>query len=311
MASSAEILSLDEIDYKSKVKFLLYIVLVFFLFSMAFLNFYPIGDKLKSQIKILTQNNPGCNPNFDEIRMEWLLPKIIVSDLSVPAACLGRQGEDLKFNFVKLNYHFISFSPFGLPFRLDTEVAGQPISLYYVQGIGKQMIRLKDQKLVLNRLQPLIGANFKLAGNLTVDLNLLMVNNQIDKLTFKAQSKDLQIPAQNLNLQGLPVPLPSLKMNEFFVEANSDVPPRISIDRLILGDPESPVRANFKGSIELMNGAVGMSPMSLTGELALSEQFNQQTVGMVKNFLSSYTQKDGFYQLKIGGTLGAPAPMAP
>ena len=135
MASSAEIISLDEINYKSKVKFILYLLLAFFLFSMAFLNFYPIGEKLKSQIKVLTKNNPGCNPNFDEIRMEWLLPKLIISDLSVPAACLGRQGEDLKFNFVKLNYHFISFAPFGLPFRLDTEIAGNQFLFIMFRGL--------------------------------------------------------------------------------------------------------------------------------------------------------------------------------
>ena len=307
MASSAEILSLDEINYKSKVKVILYIMLASILFSMAFLNFYPVGEKLKSQIKILTKNNPGCNPNFDQMRMEWLFPKLIVSDLTVPAACLGREGDDLKFNYVKLNYHFISFSPFGLPFRLDTEIAGQPLSLYYVQGLGKQMIRLKDQKLGLNRLQPLIGGNFKLAGSVTVDLNLLMQNNQIKKLSLKAQSKDLQIPGQNIQN----IDVPNMKMNEFFLDAISETPPRVSVDRLILGDPDSPVRANFKGSIELMNGAVGMSPMNLTGEVAFSEEFNKQTMNIVETLLGAFNQKDGFYQMKLGGTLGAPKPMAP
>jgi hypothetical protein len=305
-ASSAEIISLDEIQYKSKVKFILYFLLTFFLFSMAFLNFYPIGEKLKSQIKLLTKNNPGCNPSFDEIRMEWLMPKIIVSDLVVPALCLGRQGEDLKFNFVKLNYHFISFSPFGLPFRLDSEIAGQPVSLYYVQGIGKQMIRLKDQKLVLNRLQPLLGGSFKLAGSVTVDLNLLMEGNLINKLSLKAQSKDLQIPSQSIES----FTLPNMKLNEFYVEANSETPPRVAVDRLIIGDPDSPIRANFKGKIELMNTGIAFSPLELTGEMAFSDSF-KQSMPIIDMMFQSFTQRDGFYQLKLGGTLGAPKPMAP
>jgi type II secretion system protein N len=304
--TSAEIVSLDEIQYKSKVKLVLYFLLTFFLFSMAFLNFYPVGEKLKSQIKLLTKNNPGCNPSFDEIRMEWLLPKIIISDLNIPAACLGRQGEDLKFNFVKLNYHFISFSPLGLPFRLDTEISGQPVSLYYVQGIGKQMIRLKDQKLVLNRLQPLLGGSFKLAGAVTVDLNLLMVANQINKLSFKAQSKDLQIPSQSIQS----FTLPNLKLNEFYIEANSEVPPRVTVDRLIIGDPDSPIRANFKGKIELVNGGMAFSPLELNGEMAFSESF-KQSMPLIDMMFQSFAQRDGFYQLKLGGTLGAPKPMAP
>lgn len=305
MAASAEISSLDNINYKSKVKLILYVLIVFFLFVFAFMNFYPIGDKLKVFLKSNLKGT-GCNPDFDEIRMEWVLPKVVVSNLVLPASCLGRSGEPLKFSHLTLNYQLINFAPFGLPFRLDTELNGQPLTVYFVQGFGQRLIRLKDQTIALARLQPLMGGNFKLAGNVTVDLNLTLANNVMKGLNLIAESRDLQIPSQSI--QGFTAP--NLRINTLRIDANSDTPPRVNVDKLILGDAESPLRANFKGRIDLQDGAVAFSPLNLTGEVAFSENFKQQ-LPLIDMMFQSFTQKDGFYQIRLGGTLGAPKPSAP
>lgn len=300
--ATSEIQSLGEINYKSKIKIYFYILIVFFLFVFAFMNFFPVGDKLKSFMRSSLQGT-GCNPDFDQIRMEWVMPKIVISNLELPAGCLGRMGDPLKFAHVTLNYQLINFSPFGLPFRLDTELNGQPLTVYFVQGFGTQMIRLKDQSISLPRLQPLMGGEFKLGGNLMVDLNLSMEKQKLRSLHFIAQSKDLQIPSQNI--QGFTTP--NMKINDLRIEANSENPPRISIDKLILGDTDSPLRANFKGRIDLQEGAIQFSPMDLAGEVAFSQNF-KQAVPLVDMMFQSFTQKDGFYQIRLGGTLGAPKP---
>ena len=305
MAIATEIQSLNEIQYKSKIKVLLLILMVFFLFVISFLNFYPIGDKIKSVIKT-SFNGKGCNPDFDEIHMEWLLPKIVVTNLSIPANCLERAGEPLRFSHLTLNYNIINFMPFGLPFRIDTSFGGQTISLYYVLGFNSQMIRLKDQTLNLTKLQPLFGERFKIAGNLTTDLNVSMSKNIITHLDLKAQSKDLQIPPQNI--EGFTTP--SLKLNEFYLEAASDTHPRIKIEKLIMGDTDSPLRANFKGKIDLQEGNSSMSPLDLSGEIAFSENF-RQALPLIDMMFQSFSQKDGFYQVRLGGTLGSPKPIAP
>jgi type II secretion system protein N len=305
MAIATEIQSLNEIQYKSKIKVLLLILMVFFLFVFSFLNFYPIGDKIKSVIKT-SFNGKGCNPDFDEIHMEWLMPKIIVTNLSIPASCLERAGEPLRFSYLTLNYNIINFMPFGLPFRIDTSFGGQAISLYYVLGFNSQMIRLKDQTLNLTKLQPLFGERFKIAGNITTDLNVSMSKNIINHLDLKAQSKDLQIPPQNI--EGFTTP--PLKLNEFYLEAASDTHPRIKIEKLIMGDTDSPLRANFKGKIDLQDGNTSMSPLDLSGEIAFSENF-RQALPLIDMMFQSFNQKDGFYQVRLGGTLGSPKPIAP
>lgn len=305
MATATEIQSLGEIQYKSKIKIFLLILMVIFLFVFSFLNFYPIGDKLKSVIKTAS-NGRGCNPDFDKIHMEWFMPKIVVTNLVIPANCLERTGEPLKFSHLTINYTIINFAPFGLPFRVDTDLAGQPLTVYFVQGIGQQMLRLKDQTLDLARLEPLIGDKVKLAGRVTLDLNLTTSKNSLNNLVLKAQSKNLQIPAQNL--QGFTTP--PMKLNEFYLETTSEISPRIQIEKLIIGDTESPLRANFKGKIDLQEGNTAMSPLDLVGEVSFSENF-RQSLPLVDMMFQSFTQKDGFYQIRVGGTLGAPKPIMP
>lgn len=304
MATLTELQSLNQIEYKSKVKIYFYILIAGFLFSTAFLNFYPIGDKFKSVLKS-TLKGTACNPDFDQIRVEWLMPKIVVTDLNLPASCLGRTGEALKFNHLTVNFNFINFAPFGIPFKIETEMSGQPLTVYFVQGINNQMIRLKDQNISLARIQPLLG-EFKIGGNIVVDLNLHMINKNIQDLAFKAQSKDFQIPPQSI--QGFTTP--TLKLNELYLEANSSNGSKITIDKLILGDTDSPMRANFKGRISLQEGAVAMSPLDMAGEVAFNENL-KQTLPLIDILFQSFAQRDGFYQVRLGGTLGAPKPLSP
>ena len=133
-----------------------------------------------------------------------------------------------------------------------------------------------------------------------------MSKNIITHLDLKAQSKDLQIPPQNI--EGFTTP--SLKLNEFYLEAASDTHPRIKIEKLIMGDTDSPLRANFKGKIDLQEGNSSMSPLDLSGEIAFSENF-RQALPLIDMMFQSFSQKDGFYQVRLGGTLGSPKPIAP
>jgi hypothetical protein len=179
---------------------------------------------------------------------------------------------------------------------------GQPLEVYFVQGFGKRLVRLKDQAINLPRLAPLMGGKFKLAGNVTVDMSALMTNNNaIQELTLKAQSKDFQIPPQSI--EGFTTPV--MKVNDLYIEANTENPPRVTVDKMIIGDTDSPMRANFKGRIDLQQGNMAFSALDLGGEIAFSENF-KQTVPLVDLFFQSYPQKDGFYQIRLGGTLGAP-----
>lgn len=304
MATITEMRSLEEINYKSKIKIILLAGLAFMTFSFAFINTYPMGEKLKGFVKTQMKGT-GCHPDFSDIRMEFFLPRIVITDPVIPAACLGKQGEPLKFNFLTINWHIINFSPIGIPFRIDTEFNGQPLSVYYVLGINQQLVRLKDQKIVLSRLVDFLG-KFKMAGSVMVDLSLVTSKDIVKEFSLKAASKDFTIPSQDL--EGFTVP--ALKVNDFYLEASSEGQPKVSIDKLILGDSNSPIRANFRGRIDLVSGNTASSPLNLAGEVAFSDNF-KETLPLIDMMFQSFTQKDGFYQIRLGGTLGSPKPQAP
>lgn len=304
MATITEMRSLEEINYKSKIKIILLAVLAFLTFTFAFMNTYPMGEKLKGFVNAQMKGT-GCHPDFSDIRMEFFLPRIVITDPVIPAACLGKQGEPLKFNFLTINWHIINFSPIGIPFRIDTEFNGQPLSVYYVLGINQQLVRLKDQKIVLSRLEEFLG-KFKMAGSVMMDLSLVTSKDIVKEFSLKAASKDFTIPSQDL--EGFTVP--ALKVNDFYLEASSEGQPKVNIDKLILGDSNSPIRANFRGRIDLVSGNTASSPLNLAGEVAFSDNF-KETVPLIDMMFQSFTQKDGFYQIRLGGTLGSPKPQAP
>ena len=306
MASIAvsEIYSLEELNYQGKLRYFLLGLVGVGLFISAFLNYYPINDKLKAIAQpYLRQAN--CNADWEKVRIDFLLPKLVVSDLTIPSSCFGKAGEPLKLSFININYQLINLSPFGLPFRVDTELGGQPVSLHLVFGFGQKMFRLKDQTINISKLQPLLG-DFKLEGDVTVDASVLTSGNTLQSLAFKAASKNLEIPTQTI--QGFN--LQSVRLNEFFAEANGANPPRITIDKLVLGDRNSHIRANFKGKINLLQDRVAMSGVDLKGEVAFSDAF-KQSLPLVDMMFQSFAQKDGFYQVRLGGTLGAVKPLAP
>jgi len=298
--STAEMNSLEEIQYKSKIQKFILIFLCSLLFVFSFISYFPIGDKIKSMIQTPQSQ---CKIDFDDITFEWFLPKLVIKNLDVPAQCLGKSGESYTFDYVKASYQLVSFSPLGLPFKLETELNGLPITLYYVQGIGVQHIRLKDHEFSLNKLESLIGNKFKLNGRMLVDLTLKLKEKSLQELELKVSSKDIAIPSQNI--QGFN--LAKVNLQELYIEAESSGPDRINVSKFIIGDASSAVRANFKGKINLNQEMISFSMVDLTGEVAFSESF-KQNLPLIDLLFGSYTQKDGFYQMRLSGTLGSIQP---
>lgn len=299
-AISAEIKSLDEINYSSKIKWFLLSIACFFLFFMSFISFYPIGDKIKEQIKTHLANVPGCRPDFEQIRVEWFLPKIVISDLVVPSACLNKVGDPLKFRHLTLNFNLLSFAPFGPLFKLSTDLSGQPLEVYYAIGFGGQLIRLDQQKLHLGRLGPLLSDSFKMQGDVILDAKIIMDQATLKDVKVYARSRNFVIPPQSI--QGFT--LNFLKVNDFSLKANQEEgTERLMIEEMILGDANSPVRAKFQGPIQINQKVLSFSSVNIKGEVFFSESFKQENP-WIDLITGPYSQKDGFYQVKLGGTLG-------
>ena len=99
--------------------------------------------------------------------------------------------------------------------------------------------------------------------------------------------------------------LPTLRLNNILIQAKSDKNNNLVVEKLIAGDESSPIRMNFKGEVKVNSRNIGFSNIDLKGELQLSEELLQK-FSIIKIFLNSFDQKDGFYQIHLKGTINSP-----
>ncbi len=298
MATTSELKSLDEISYRIQSKLIFAILIPMFLFFAAFVLNFPIATKIKHYIK-KSLVTPQCQINFKDLSLEAFLPKVIISDVYIPKTCSTLLKEDLKLSQLTVKWQIINFFPFGIPLKAESTISGQNLEFYYVQGINQSLIRLKDQTIDFRKID--LPTSIKLGGKILLDLNLLVKNQNLDEFNLKVTSNNLILPSQNF--EGFQ--FPELNLKDFFIEANTEGNPKINVQKFIVGTPDSPLRASFKGSINYKNQNVSFSPISLNGELFFSQDLKEK-IPLLEMFFQSYNQKDGFYQLKLGGTLGAP-----
>jgi type II secretion system protein N len=309
MATVSESQSLNEINYrpKSRLGTLAVLVIAFFLFLLAFLRYFPVGSFIRSMADpYLRQAN--CRASYDDVDIGLLLPRLVVTNVTIPASCLGGTGEPIQLSHLTINYQLINFAPFGLPFRVDTELSGQPLSIHYVLGFGDHMVRLKDQALNLSRLQPILLPQFRLGGTVTVDLTARMDNQAMKSFNLIVASRNFEIPAQTI--EALSLNVPNLRINNLKLLAHATGPQRIVVDDFVIGDENSPLLASFKGRVDLQAGNIAFSPLDLRGELAVSEQLRAD-LGLLDMLLAPYPKTDRHHQIRISGTLASPKGSAP
>ena len=303
MSSTKEI---EDIDYsmpklgKLKWFFLIGVSTLLFLFLS-----FPIKQMIHSTLQSQLASIPGCPLTYKEIKFEFLLPKILVKDVNIPMSCFKRPGAPLKLKQIALNWRGFNFVPFGPHFKLKTNIFGNDIAAFYSLGLGSQVIKVQDLKFKLDSLKQIMP-QLRLAGFLKVN-SLIKFNSQGPQdIKLTIQSKNLNLPPQEV----MKFKLPNLQINNFFVKANMIKPNELQINDFILGDTESPIRANFKGKIKLNQKFLKSSQLDLDGEVAFSQIFLEQ-FAIIKLFMNKFTKKDDFYQLHFDGPITAPNVVSP
>lgn len=302
--ASAEIRQLDQVDYSLGIKRLLIMAAGLGLFSIAFLSNFPLEQKIERLVKAELAKLPGCRPIFEGLKFEFLLPKVVLTDVALPASCFGDgTGDDMTMRHLTLHFLGPNFAPMGLAFMLEGELHGQPLHIRYATGIGSQAVNIQEEGMNLSKVSTAIPKFPKLEGRMDVNLKAIIKGQQLQDLQFLAQSKSLVVPTQGLG----DFRLPRIALGNFALKAQTEGK-KIKVEQLTLGQSESPIRANFKGTVTPAAGNLAFSPVDLTGEAAFSPEF-LQSFSILNLMLGSFTQKDGFYQIRLGGTLGQMAPM--
>lgn len=296
---------LETIDYSfPKIGKSKWIVVIITIFLLGIIVYFPFMYKVKSLVKTQLNKVPGCSVDYQDIQLEFFLPKVIVKDLVVPQSCFGKFGDPLKMENVFVNFRGLSFSPFGPHFKIETNLNGLPISSYLTTGIGGIAINIKENEIDLKKLKTLLP-KINLAGKVKIDALVKLEGQKISDLKLNVRSKDFTLPGQNI--QGFK--LGTMRLNNLLIKANMNGK-KLIVEDFILGDDESPIRANFKGNIALNQRNITSSQLDLIGETAFSSQFLEK-YAIIKLVMNKFDKKDEFYQIKLTGPLMRPKPSSP
>lgn len=282
-----------------------WIIAISFTFIFSVFIYFPISEKINNTVQGLLATNPQCAISYEDISFSFFLPKIIISNLNIPGRCMGSGKKDIFLKETFLNIRGLSFTPFGPHFLLETELYKNKIEAYFTIGMGSFALNLQEAKLNLKNLKELIPM-VKLEGDVTIDALVEFDTKSITDLKAHIYSKDLIIPAQKISAFSLS----PLNIQNFLLKANKTGSNKIQIEELIVGNTNSPIRANFKGPIKLNQRNMSMSQLDLLGEVAFSKSFLEK-YSVINLVMGKFTKKDEFYQIKLTGPLTRPNPTSP
>lgn len=293
---------LEEIDYNlprlGKSKWITSTLIVFIL---GFIAYFPFMYKVKSTVKKQLNGIPGCSVDYDDINLEFFLPKVIIKDLVVPQSCFGKFGDPLKMDALYFYFRGLSFSPFGPHFKIETNLQGLPIESYLTAGIGGIAINLRENVIEMKKLKKLLPA-LNLSGKVTIDALVKLSGQKLSDLKLNIRSKDFTLPGQDI--KGFK--LATMRLNNLLLKADL-VGKKLKVHDFILGDEEAAVRANFKGHINMNQRNFIASTLDLSGEVAFSNDFLEK-YAIIKLVMNKFDKKDEFYQIKLSGPLSRPKP---
>jgi hypothetical protein len=297
--------ALQELNYSLKIpKFILSFTL-FLLFVSGFLSVFSILPSLETKIRALTTKNPACPLSFEQLDFEWFAPKIVLKNIQLPAVCFSGL-QSLNLPYVYLKFGGPSFSPFGLSFQVQTEIEKQNLSTQIVLGIGEVVAKIEEEKMDLKALSVFLPKGIQLEGLAQVYIRAHLQAQILHDFKMNIESSNFTVPRQSI----AGFNLSQLDLKKFALRAHTEAPSVVQLDEWILGEPQTPVRSKFSGKIKLNPRLMSQSQLDLKGEVAFSKEF-LETYSVLNLLLQSFTQKDGFYQIKLGGTLAqiTPSPL--
>lgn len=282
-------------------KWISYILIIF---VVTVILYFPFLMTVESLVKSSLTKIQGCPIQISELNFELFSPKIIIPKTTVPKRCLGQSGSPIILEQTKLLFRGFTFSPFGPHFKLETNLLSNNIEALITTGISETKVNINDNKISLQSLQEVFD-QVKLNGDIKINAVVNLKSNKLNDLKLTMNSSNFGLSSQkvqNFNIY-------ALKIRNLNLIAEMDKG-KIQLKNFILGDKDSPIRANFKGFITPNNNDFSRSISNLKGEVAFSKEFEEQ-YSFLNLLMGGYTKKDRFYQLEIKGPLGYPSIKSP
>ncbi len=292
--------------YKTKKTTILMIVIFASLSLIAgFIMNFSLEDRILGLIHDGLKKNRSCPMFYKEAKVSYFLPGIAISDLEISPRCLRAQ-RGLMIKDIDFSLGLPSITPMGVTFTSQiSEIDGlaSTINLKSIHNISTQYIRIEESTLNLASLEAIMG-KLKVEGSLNMTAFMSTDLKSIKDLDAYITSKNFIIPGQVIqNFE-----IPTLLINNLSLKAHSENSGPIEIQELIIGSEDSPIRANATGSIELNQRNINNSKIDIEAQVKFSQDFIEQ-FSIINLFLGSgKPDEQGFYHMRITGTLGRPNP---
>ncbi len=262
---------------------------------LAFLN--QTSYKINSRCTIQT-----TTPHFS-----LFMPKVYFDKITIPSQCLNKSSKNIVLEKPIIHFNFVSFSPLGFKFVLETVVLGQSLELDLIAGFSDLSILIENKSNNINTIQLRDLNDFtspvRLDGELIIStiFATLSYKGVLSDLAVNVASKNLVLPAQNIKGFNLKV----LNINKLLIQMNKLNNNKFHLEKFIIGDDKSPIIGQFAGEIIVNKKNFAYTGLQIGGELKVSDSMLEENF-LLKALLDQFDKKDKFYQIQVDGSITAP-----
>lgn len=287
-----------DIYFIKKVRWILALITIFIIIVISNI---PLTKTLDSLI-YGNLSFGRCKINLSNYEVNILpLPHLNFQNIKIPGRCIN-QRQTISLKELKIYFRLISLAPFGPHFKIETAYNGNPLNFFLSSNFTFTHIKvlMEENDISLEKFSNFFS-DIKVSGKVKTDAIVELENMQLSLLQLNLQSKTLNIPGQNIN--GLNTPDLPLKNLLLTVDAKNPNK-KIEIKQLIIGDENSPIRAEFSGVLKPGAAGITNSNINIQGQLAFSEEFSKNGIMfLINGALSKIDKVDDFYQIQLNGTL--------
>ncbi len=288
-------------NWKAKLTWL---AITLFLLSL-WLNF-PIKQSLETLVVNQLNSSRACPISYQKLDFSLLFPSVHLSQPVISGRCFQNPRVNLKFDKLKTGFSFFGLLPPALKFHAIAQGMGSEIKLYPRIGFGQTDIRITNTRLSGKLISNFTQYPKLLKGDVHIDGLIELAAGIIQKADLKVSSQNLSIPSQKIQAGFIPLNIPNLEFKKLKLLA-TQTKKNLRIKALELGQAGGPLHLQFKGTIIINKANFNFSALNLEGRLNLSQEILDQ-VAALKLVLPREAPKDGYYNLKLSGTINRPVP---
>ncbi|HLE12477.1 MAG: type II secretion system protein GspN [Bdellovibrionales bacterium RIFOXYD12_FULL_39_22] len=296
--------SLDEKIYElDHINKFLITSLVIIIAAIGIIWNFPVQRTIKQVMGRMITSNPGCPIAYQKLGVSFLLPKIYLEHISLPASCLQMPTPTpIELPYAEISFRGPSFYPVGVKFKLHATHEDSFVNIYSSLSLNQTLLKIEDTTITSNTIGKVAALPINLNGTFNITSLLSLKSSTLTEAQFLIKSNNFLIPPQNFNGLAIPaLPIGTLSLKGKY-SGNS-----LDIENIVIGTENSPITANLYGRISINPQAFNQSILDMTGEIKFSESFIND-FAILNLFLGGKTAENGFYKIKISGTLANPSP---